>query len=153
MFYAKHIDTDSEQERRRKNGVVKTHSEELKSADESSEDEWTYTSAKMDKNAIAENLSMDTDSSGNDGLNEDRTLVESTDELRDLSRKVLSDAKLSNTCIQKLVEQVDELVQSPKKVTSSRKKTPAAVKHAERVREWLKKCHSDENYNAVSSKT
>ncbi|XP_065202336.1 klarsicht protein [Planococcus citri] len=150
VFYAKHIDTDSEHERRRKNGIVRNTHEELKSADESSEDEWTYTSAKMDKNGTNDNNSMDTDTSENEGLNEDRTLVESTDELRDLSRKVLSGEKLSKPCIQKLVEQVDELVQSPKKV-ASRKKIPAAVKHAERVREWLKKCHSDENYNTATS--
>lgn len=156
VFYAKHIDTDSEQERNKKN-IDKNHLEELKSADESSDDEWTYTSAKLDRKNSTENHSMDTDTSENDGLNEDKTLVEGTDELRDLSKKVLGDVKLNNVCIQKLVERVDELVQSPKKMTSRKKGSGVAmtsggnkVKHAERVREWLKKCHANEDYSMVS---
>ena len=123
----------------------------MKSTEESSEEEeWTY------KNAAGDD-SMETEVSGNDevALGEVQMSVDSSEELRNLSKMVLTDVKLEPHSIQRLVEQADELVQTPKK-SATRRKYPSyssvAVRsrHDQQVLEWLHKTHPVDDYNSVS---
>ncbi len=130
VHYVRHEDTDPELEKNK----GERFSDEAKSTEESSDDEWTYKNAAND--------SMETDVSGNEGLNETIMPVDSTEDVR--SKKEL---------IQKLVERADELINTPKK--NVRKKCPSngtglKSRHNEQVREWLRKCHPNGEYNGVS---
>lgn len=143
VYYFPHEDTDPEQD---KNVVEECADDEPKSIEESSDDEWTY------KNTV--NNLMETDVvPGNEALNEVLMPVDSSENLRNLSKQVLHAVKLEPDSIQKLVDQADELVHTPKK--TSRKKcssmvTGAKVRYDEHVREWLRRCHQNGEYNSVN---
>jgi len=153
VYYIPHEDTDTEQESKRN----KTCNSDPRSADESSDDEWTY------KNL--ENCSVDDmDVSGNENSPNDKPALLDDDndddfskELRDESKKVLDSEKLEPGFIQQLVDKADELVQTTPKRAAARKKcsaTNAKVCHNEQVREWLRKCQQTaDDYNTVSSST
>lgn len=120
----------------------------MRSQEETSDDEWTY------KNL--ENDSMDTDACSPEMLTKNDhsdTVIGSSEDLRNLSKKVLDSVKLEPDSIQRLVDQADELVHTTPKKTNSRKKvspsTSQKVRHNEQVREWLRKCHQNGDYSTV----
>lgn len=145
VHYVRHEDTDPELEKQKSDRS--SVDDDGKSTEESSEDEWTY------KNAVGDD-SMETEVSGNEISTGDvRMSVDSSEELRNLSKMVLTDVKLEPHSIQKLVEQADELVQSPKK-SATRRKYPSyssgSTRHNRQVLEWLHNTHPNDDYNSVS---
>lgn len=144
VHYVRHEDTDPELEKPK--AGKGSADDEMKSTEESSEDEWTY------KNVTA-NDSMETEVTGNE--NDAFMSIESFAELQNLSETVLTDVKSEShsDSIQMLVKQVDELVQSPKK-KATRQKHPlyslGAVRHDLQVLEWLHNTHPNDDCYSVS---
>lgn len=144
VLYVRHEDTDPELEKQKvRKGSVDN---DMKSTEESSEDEWTY------KN-VAGNHSMETELSENEVTADVQMSNDSSKELRNLSKMVLTDVELEPYSIQKLVDQAYELVQSRKK-SATRRKYPSyasgSVRHDLQVLEWLLNTRPNNDSNSVS---
>lgn len=98
---------------------------------------------------------MDTDVSGTEVPTKDNNspaFVDSSDDLRNLSKRVLDSVKLEPDSIQRLVDQADELVQPTPKRAAARKRAPLTgpkARHNEQVREWLRNCNQNADYSTV----
>uniref|UniRef100_A0ABD2X2Q3 KASH domain-containing protein n=1 Tax=Trichogramma kaykai TaxID=54128 RepID=A0ABD2X2Q3_9HYME len=156
-FYFKHMDTDSEAD---SNAVSEDDNQQVlqPSADDSSEEEWTYTSGKVGD--VHQHMEDNTKSNGNDGDNADEIngKLESSDDFNRVKRPTDNEANKNSDdecgndkdSIQRLIREVEKLVREEGKEMSSR--VPSLIfnenkcgqlsqqnhkQKYERIKEWL----------------